>query len=111
MARARYRSFDEYWLAYLGAHSKSGTRASHYVGTVLGLFVGLASSVFVVWWGFLVLGAIGYGIAVASHPLVQGNRPFAHRPAWGFASDLRMLWLAATGRLEAELERLPQNAI
>lgn len=103
------QSFDDYWLAYLGAHSKPGTRACHYVGTVLDLFVGLASSVFVVWWGFLALGAVGYGIALASHTLVQGNRPFAQRPIWGFVSDLRMLWLAAPGRLRAQLERLPER--
>lgn len=104
------QSFDEYWLAYLTAHSKPATRACHYVGTVLGLFVGLASSVFVVWWGVLALGAVGYGIALGSHPLVQGNRPFAQHPVWGFLSDLRMLWLAVTGGLRAELERLPNNA-
>lgn len=106
-----YRTFDDYWLAYLQAHSKPATRACHYIGTVLGLFLGLASSVLVVWWGFFVFGVIGYGIALASHPLVQGNRPFAHRPVWGLVSDLRMLWLAVTGQLQSQLERLPRNAI
>jgi len=105
-----FQTFDEYWLAYLGAHSKPGTRACHYIGTLLGLFVGLASSAFVVWWGFLVLGPIGYAIAIASHPLVQGNRPFARQSVWGFVSDLRMLWLALTGRLRFQLDRMPQNA-
>jgi hypothetical protein len=100
-----YPTFDDYWLAYLGAHSKPGTRLCHYIGTSLGLFAGLAASVFVVWWGFLVLGFIGYGIAIASHPLVQGNRPFARQPVWGFASDLRVLWLAVTGRLQPHLDR------
>lgn len=37
MAGRHYPSFDEYWLAYLGAHAKPDTRACHYVGTVLGL--------------------------------------------------------------------------
>lgn len=100
-----YQTFDQYWLAYLAAHSKSGTRALHYVGTLLGLFVGLAASVVVVWWAFLVIGPIGYAIALASHPFVQGNRPFATRPLWGFVSDLRMLWLAATGNLGPHLRR------
>jgi hypothetical protein len=99
------QSFDQYWLAYLTAHSKRGTRACHYIGTVLGLFVGVAVAASTVWWAFLVLGFVGYGIALASHPLVQGNRPFAQRPLWGFASDLRMLWLATTGRLQPHLQR------
>jgi hypothetical protein len=34
------QSFGKCWLVYLGAHSKPGTRACHYVGTVPGLFVG-----------------------------------------------------------------------
>lgn len=111
MSNTPYHSFDAYWIAYLGAHSKRGTRACHYVGTVLGLFIGLASSVVFVWWAFLALGSIGYGIALASHPLVQGNRPFAQRPVWGFMSDLRMLWLAITGRLQPQLDRLQKNSI
>ena len=105
-----YRSFDEYWLAYLSAHSKPATRACHYIGTVVGLFVGLSASFLVIWWAWLVIGPIGYGIALLSHPLVQQNRPFAQRPLWGLASDVRMLWLALTGGLRSHLARLPQNA-
>lgn len=100
-----YQSFDAYWLAYLGAHSNPVTRACHYIGTVLGLFVGLAASLLVVWWAFLLLGPIGYGIALASHPLAQGNRPFARQPLSGLACDLRMLWLALTGGLKPHLQR------
>jgi len=104
-----YQSFDQYWLAYLRAHSKPATRVCHYVGTILGLFVGLAVSLTLVWWAFLVLGSIGYGIALASHPLVQGNRPFAKQPLWGLVSDLRMLGLAMVGRLGPHLQRASKN--
>ena len=105
-----HESFDQYWLAYLAAHSKPATRACHYIGTVFGLFIGIAASVFLVWWALLVLGPIGYGIALASHPLVQGNRPFATRPVWGLISDLRMLWLALTNRLDPHLQRAARAA-
>jgi hypothetical protein len=101
----RYPTFDAYWLAYLGEHSRAGTRALHYLGTVLGLFVGAAAGVLIGWWAFVVLGFFGYGIALASHPLVQRNRPFARQPLWGFVSDLRMLGLAITGRLAPHLAR------
>ena len=99
------QTFDQYWLAYLAAHSKPATRACHDIGTTLGLFGGLAASVAFAWWAFLVIGFVGYGIALASHPLVQKNRPFAQRPLGGFASDLRMLWLACTGGLQPHLQR------
>ena len=100
-----YPTFDAYWLAYLAEHSKAGTRALHYIGTVLGLFVAALAGLFVAWWWFPVLGFLGYGIALAAHPLVQRNRPFATRPVWGFVADLRMLGLALTGRLQPHLER------
>ena len=105
-----YRTYDEYWLAYLREHSKAGTRALHYVGTVLGLVVSVVAAWFVGWWMFFVLGFLGYGIALASHPLVQGNRPFARKPIWGFVSDLRMLGLALVGRLQPHLVRAAETS-
>ncbi|QSX75875.1 DUF962 domain-containing protein [Lysobacter arenosi] len=106
-----HKEFDTYWLAYLAAHSKPATRACHYVGTLLGIFIGIPLSASIAWWAFPVLGAIGYGIALASHPLVQGNRPFASRPVWGLACDLRMLLLAATNQLTPHLLRAKPSAI
>lgn len=102
----RFTDFDRYWLAYLGAHSRPATRACHYAATLAGFLAGPLLSVFVVWWAILPVGAAGYALALASHPLCQGNRPFARQPAWGLACDFRMLMLAATGRLDAQLARL-----
>jgi hypothetical protein len=105
-----FPTYDDYWLAYLREHSKAGTRALHYIGTVLGLFLGLAAGFVFGWWWFVVLGVVGYGIAIAAHPLVQGNRPFARKPLWGLASDLRMLGLALTGKLQPHLLRAAERA-
>jgi hypothetical protein len=102
----RFTNFDGYWLAYLAAHSRPATRACHYVATVVGLLGGALLSIFVVWWGLPALGGACYALAIASHPLIQGNRPFARQPAWGLLCDFRMLALAATGGLQAQLARL-----
>lgn len=101
----QYETFDEYWLAYLAAHSRPATRACHYIGTVVGLFISLITFFTVAWWVFFVLGFFGYGLALLSHPLFEGNRPFAKKPLWGLASDIRMLLLAIVNRLQPHLIR------
>ncbi|HEY4373577.1 MAG TPA: Mpo1-like protein [Burkholderiales bacterium] len=97
------------WL--ISPRIRARLRACHYIATVAGLLGGVLLSVFVVWWGGLfALGGASYALALASHPLFQGNRPFARRPAWGLLCDFRMLGLARTGGLRAELARLPAAA-
>jgi hypothetical protein len=105
-----FDDFDAYWLAYLAAHSRPATRACHYIATVVGLGGGLLLSLFVVWWGLFALGGACYALALASHPLLQGNRPFARQPVWGLLCDFKMLGLALTGGLRAELARTGTTA-
>jgi hypothetical protein len=104
-------SFVDFWPEYLSAHRNPRTRAVHYVGTVLGVLC-LCAGLIALDWRFLVAAPIvGYGLAMPSHPLFEGNLPktFEH-PALSFASDFYMLYLWATGRLGAELARLPDAA-
>lgn len=103
---AQYRDYNDYWLAYLRAHSKPATRAFHYLATGLGFGFGIAALMLRNPW--IALGAFitGYPIAIGSHYLVQGNKPLVHRPLWGAISDLRMCFLALTGRLGREYKRL-----
>lgn len=105
MGRGQYRDYNDYWHAYLKAHSKPTTRAFHYLATAIGAGFGVAAIVFRNPW--LVLGAFatGYPIAIGSHFLVQKNKPLVNRPIWGAISDLRMCFLALTGRLGAEYRR------
>lgn len=106
MSRGGYRDYDDYWNAYLRAHSKPVTRGFHYLATALGASFGVAAIVFRNPW--LVLGAfaVGYPIAIGSHFLIQKNKPLVNRPFWGARSDLRMCWLSLTGGLAAEYARL-----
>jgi len=101
-------TFAAFWPEYLGAHRDPRTRAIHYLGTILGV---CSFVVFVVTldWRFLVAAPIlGYGLAMPTHPLFEGNLPktFEH-PALSFVSDFYMLFLWASGRLSSELARLP----
>lgn len=109
VVRARPRrvgSYREFWPHYLREHARPATRYTHYAGTTAGLAcLGLALATRRVRW--LPLGlALAYGAAWAAHGLVERNRPatFTH-PLWSLASDLRMLALAAAGRLGPELRR------
>ncbi len=101
--------FDGFWQLYLREHREPGVRVLHYLATVVGagLFAwGIALGP--LWLLLLVLPA-GYGLAWFGHRVFQGNNPVvASRPSkalWGAACDLRMCWLALTGRLSPELER------
>jgi hypothetical protein len=98
--------FAVYWPLYLQAHRQPATRALHYVATVVGLS---GSAAGVVMLDVIVLGlgvGGGYALAIAAHLLFEGNRPMiAVNPVWGAVADMRMTWLAATGRLQPELDR------
>lgn len=102
----RMMPFADYWPLYLRAHSRRATRRVHYVATIIGLS---SSTIGVAILDVIVIGlGIGcsYGIAISSHWLIEGNRPMiAVNPVWGAVADLRMTWLAATGRLAPELVR------
>jgi hypothetical protein len=99
-------TYREFWRVYLKAHGKPQTRLLHYVGSVLALAALGLAAVTLDWRWLLAAPLIGYGFAWTAHFGVEGNRPatFGH-PFWSLASDYRMLFLWATGRLQGHLER------
>ena len=105
MASEPPRSYAEFWPVYLRAHSKRGTRVLHYLGTLLGLGLLASAALLADWRLALAAPVVGYAFAWAGHFGIEGNKPatFGH-PLWSFASDFRMLGLALTGRLAAELQ-------
>jgi hypothetical protein len=103
----REMSFAKFWRLYLDAHKRPGTRAAHYLGTALGI----ASTIAAIWCGqvaFLFAGiAIAFVLAVGSHWVIERNQPLIGVSAfYGTLADLRMCWLALTGRLREEYRRL-----
>ena len=101
-------SFVAFFPEYLAAHRDPRTRAVHYVGTVLGV-ASLIVFLVTMDWRFLVAAPLlGYGLAMPTHPIFEGNVPktFEH-PVLSFVADFFMLYLFATGQLLQHLERLP----
>jgi hypothetical protein len=103
---SRFASFEGFWPHYLREHARPATRVVHVAGTLAAaalLLLGLAAGN---WWLLLLAPVVGYGCAWISHLTLERNRPatFSH-PLWSLRGDLRLAWLAVTGRLGAELRR------
>jgi hypothetical protein len=105
------RGFDipyrDFWRIYLQAHSNPGTRGMHYAATIIGTS-GTVAALMLEEWLIMPAGILaGVGMALASHRWIEGNRPLIRlNPIYGAICDVRMLWLASTGRLGAEYRRL-----
>jgi hypothetical protein len=101
------RRFNEFWIQYLDAHRRPGTRAWHYMATASGILftaVGfLLDELLIVGAGF----ACGYAMALGSHRWIERNKSLmVVNPLFGYIADLRMCWHALTGTLDQEYLRL-----
>lgn len=99
-------TYTEFWLHYLRAHDRAGTRLMHYLGSTAALVLLILAVVTLRWWLLLLAVLTGYAFAWTGHFLIERNRPatFGH-PFWSLASDFRMLALWATGHLAPHLAR------
>ena len=99
-------SYAAFWLHYLRAHDRSGTRVLHYIGSTAAAIVLVAAVATGRWWLLPAAVVIGYAFAWTGHFAIEGNRPatFGH-PFWSLFSDVRMLALWASGRLAPHLAR------
>ena len=97
-------TYRQFWPYYLREHSKTETRAIHYLGTAIAsLAVALFAATGNFWYVPLALVG-GYGPAWFAHFFVEKNRPatFAY-PLWSLISDFRMAFRFLTGALERDL--------
>lgn len=102
-------TFDEFWLAYLRAHSRRLTRQIHYVGITF-VHIGVVLAILYGDWRFALAGAaIGGVSAWAAHFTVQGNDPVMFKGlkwlGWSLMSGFRMYYLGMSLQLEPELRR------
>ena len=102
----RFPSFAAFWPHYLREHARPTTRIVHVGGTWAAAALLVVAILTGPWWLALLAPVVGYGCAWISHLLIERNRPATFTyPAWSLRGDLRLAWLAATGRLGAELRR------
>ena len=99
-------TFREFWPRYLAAHNDPRNRAAHYVATILSFgAIGVAIILGAPWIALAAIAA-SYVMAIAAHWLFEHNDSLVTvNPVWGAMADLKMCWLALTGRLSAEIER------
>ncbi|HZI14038.1 MAG TPA: DUF962 domain-containing protein [Myxococcus sp.] len=100
------QTYAEFWPFYLREHSLPSTRWVHFMGTSLGVGLGITAGV--TGRGALVPAALvaAYGFAWFSHFFIERNRPASFKyPLWSLVSDFRMAGLMATGQLKPHMER------
>jgi len=103
----RIQSFAEFWPYYLGEHRDPTCRGLHYFGTSMAISAAVMAVLQGNPWLVLLGMVLGYGPAWVGHFFVEHNRPATFKyPLWSLASDFKMLFLFATGRIGPELERL-----
>lgn len=104
--KERYATFDAFWLDFLRAHSKPGTRAFHYAGMIIAIWLGIT---FVMTGDVyrLVLALLApYVLGFVSHALVEHNKPVSLKhPVYSVRGAIQMFVFWATGRLGPELAR------
>ncbi len=101
------RSFNEFWPYYVAEHSKPGTRALHFAGTLVASASLIALIVLGKWVWLPIAFVPGYAAAWAAHFLIEHNRPatFKH-PLWSFIADYKMVALMLAGKMDQEVSRI-----
>ncbi len=104
------RTFAEFWPFYLREHAQPQTRALHFAGTTLSLFLVLFAAALrrpsLLFWALVA----GYAFAWVGHFFVEHNKPATFKyPLWSFAADWKMWAFSLTGRLAGELQKAGVN--
>ncbi len=104
--RTTYKTYPEFWKAYLGDHSSRGNRIAHHAGLalailsiVLSIATGAPDWLFAALIFTFVPGWVGHLLFERTFPATIGH------PFWSLLSDMRMLSLWCAGRLRGEINR------
>ncbi len=95
-----YRSFREFYPAYLAEHRNAVSRRLHFAGTLLVLATLLYAAATGRWLWLLARPVFGYGFAWLGHFVFERNRPATFRhPLYSLAGDFVMFRDMLTGRI------------
>ena len=104
---AKIQSFEEFWPFYVKEHAKKSTRTLHFIGTTAAMACIAGAVLTRKKWLLAIAPVVGYGPAWVSHFFVEGNKPASFTyPLWSFRADLVMWAKIATGKMDAEVERV-----
>lgn len=105
----KYHSFNEFWPFYVGEHRHALTRILHFTGTLIMVILVILSIRYNAWLIFAAPVA-GYGFAWFSHFFIEKNRPATFTyPAWSLIADLKMFMLMCVGKMQREIDQLPDD--
>lgn len=95
-----YRSFREFYPAYLAEHANPVSRRLHFLGTLLVLATFVYAVVTGRWLWLLAMPLFGYGLAWLGHYVFERNRPATFRhPLYSLAGDFVMFRDMLIGRV------------
>ena len=84
----QYKSFREFYPAYLAEHENPTCRRLHFIGTTLVLLAIAMAVVTREWLWLLAAPVLGYGFAWIGHFVFERNRPATFRhPMYSLAGD------------------------
>jgi hypothetical protein len=84
---SKNKEFDNYWISYLSSHTNATNRLCHYIGTSFGVIGSIFGVIFINIFSGIVIGIIGYSIALIGHFIFQKNSPHATKPHLGNLSS------------------------
>ncbi len=97
---SEYRSFREFYPAYLAEHRNPVSRRLHFTGTLLVLGTLAFAVVTGRWLWLLAMPLFGYGLAWVGHFAFERNRPATFRHPWySLAGDFMMFRDMLIGRV------------
>ncbi|MFO0621988.1 MAG: DUF962 domain-containing protein [Polyangia bacterium] len=95
-----FDSFEEFYPFYLSQHSDQTCRRLHFIGSSIGLVLGVSALVSRKPSRLLAGLAVGYGLAWVGHFFFEKNRPATFKfPLYSFMGDWVMWKDIATGKI------------
>jgi hypothetical protein len=107
----KLETFEQFWDFYVGEHKNKQNRLLHFIGTTAAL--GCVAGGLLTRRRSLLLVApvLGYGAAWVGHFFFEKNKPASFTyPLWSLRADLKLWLLTATGSIQAEVDRVLQDA-